>query len=155
MEQNENSSSPNPEQDQNVISDYYQGYQQLELQSAETQIKKARNAIIAIAILIILGNLIVMAANDSFTTLGIIIMLGIAAIFTGLAFLTKKQPLTAIIIALVLFSALWISDIVIAGLENIYKGIIVKVIILYFLIKGIKHAREAERLRKEMAYPGK
>jgi len=148
MEQNETNS--NQQQDQNVVSDYYQGYQQLELQSAETQIKKARNAIIAIAILIIIGNLIVMAASNSFTTTGIIVMLGIAAVFTGLAFLTKRQPLTAIIIALVLFIALWVSDIVIAGVENIYKGIVVRVIILYFLIKGIKHAREAERLRKEM-----
>jgi len=149
MEQNETNPS-NQQQDQNVVSDYYQGYQQLELQSAETQIKKARNAIIAIAILIIIGNLIVMAASNSFTTTGIIVMLGIAAVFTGLAFLTKRQPLTAIIIALVLFIALWVSDIVIAGVENIYKGIVVRVIILYFLIKGIKHAREAERLRKEM-----
>ena len=78
------------------------------------------------------------------------------AINTSLgSFLTKKQPLTAIIIALVLFSGLWISDIVLAGPENIYKGIVVRVIILYFLIKGIKHAREAERLRKEMASAGK
>lgn len=149
MEENE-TSSPGQQQEQNVISDYYHGYQKLELQSAETQIKKARNAIIAIAILIIIGNLIVMAASDSFTTTGIIIMLGIAAVFTGLAFLTKRQPLTAIIIALVLFIALWVSDIVLAGIENIYKGIIVRVIILYFLIKGIKHAREAERIRKEI-----
>jgi hypothetical protein len=155
MEQDENISSTNQEQDQNVISDYYQGYQQLELQSAETQIKKARNAIIAIAILIIVGNLIVMATDNSFTSVAIIIMLGIAAIFTGLAFLTKKQPLTAIIIALVLFLGLWVSDVVIAGPENIYKGIVVRVIILYFLIKGIKHAREAERLRKEMISSGK
>ena len=154
MEPTENPSS-DQQQDQNVISDYYQGYQKLELQSAETEIKKARNAIIAIAVLIILGNLIVMAANNSFTSLGIIIMLGIAAIFTGLAFLTKKQPLTAIIIALVLFSGLWISDIVLAGPENIYKGIVVRVIILYFLIKGIKHAREEERLRKEIVSAGK
>ena len=149
MEPNETPSSDQP-QDQNVISDYYQGYQKLELQSAETEIKKARNAIIAIAVLIIIGNLIVMASSNSFTTLGIIIMLGIAAVFTGLAFLTKKQPLTAIIIALVLFIGLWVSDIVLAGIENLYQGIVVKVIILYFLIKGIKHAREAERIRKEI-----
>src|ERR1051325_11615058 len=110
MEPNETSSA-NQQQDQNVISDYYQGYQKLELQSAETEIRKARNAIIAIAALIIVGNLIVMAAGDSFTSAGIIIMLGIATIFTGLAFLTKKQPLTAIIIALVLFLALWVFDI--------------------------------------------
>ena len=150
MEPNETSSS-DQQQDQNVISDYYQGYQKLELQSAETEIKKARNAIIAIAILIIIGNLIVMGVNNSFTTLAIIIMLGIAVIFTGLAFLTKKQPLTAIIIALVLFVALWVSDIVIAGIQNLYQGIVVKAIILYFLVKGIKHAREAERIRKEIA----
>ena len=150
MEPNE-TLSPDQQQDQNVISDYYQGYQKLELQSAETEIKKARNAIIAIAALIVVGNLILMSIDNSFNTVSIVIMLILTGIFIGLTFFTKKQPLTAIIIALVLFIGLWISDIVLAGVEYIYKGIIVKIIILSFLIKGIKHAREAERIRKEIA----
>jgi len=150
MQTNETNSSANPEQPANVISDYYEGYQQLELQSAEHRVKKARNAIYAVAALTIIGSLIMMGVGDTFTPEGLIIVLVIAGIFFGLGLFTKKQPLTSIIIALVLYVGLWIFDIVALGAEMIYKGIIVKGIILYFLITGIKHAREAERIRKEL-----
>jgi hypothetical protein len=150
MDQNENTPPINPEQNKDVISDYYEGYQHLELQSAETQIRKSRNAIFAIAVVMLLGDIITMAASSAFTTTGLLISIGISAVFVGLALLTKKQPLTAILIALVLFLGLWIFALIVLGPEQIYKGIIVRGIILYFLITGIKHAREAERIRKEL-----
>ena len=141
---------PNKNEPESVISDYLEGYNQLELQSAENNLKKTRNAIFVIAALVLIGNLIMMAVSDTFTTLGLVIALLIAGVFIGLAFMTKKQPLGSVIIALVLFVALWVMDIVVLGPEYIIKGIIVKAIIVYFLITGIKHARETERLRKEM-----
>ena len=140
----------NKNEPENVISDYLEGVNELELHAAENNLKKARNAIFAIAILILIGNLIMMAASDSFTPLGIVIALLTAGIFVGLGFMTKKQPLGSVIVALILFVALWVLDIVILGADYIYKGIIVKGIILYFLATGIKYARETERLRKEM-----
>jgi hypothetical protein len=91
-----------------------------------------------------------MAASDIFTVTAFVISLAIAAIFVGLAFLTSKKPLTAILIALALFIALWILDVAVIGLQQIYRGILVRGIIIYFLITGIKHAREAERIRKQM-----
>ena len=144
------SNPPGKNEPQNVISDYLEGYQQLELQSAEKNLKKARNAIFAIAALILIGNLILMGVSDSFTTIGLVIALLSAGIFVGLAFLTKKMPLTAVIIALILFAGLWLLDIVVVGTEYIFKGLLVKGIIIYFLITGIKYAKETERLRKEM-----
>ena len=141
---------PDKNEPESVISDYLEGYNELELQSAENNLKKTRNAIFAIAALILVGNLIMMAVSDTFTTPGLIIALLIAGVFVGLAFMTKKQPLGSVIIALVLFTGLWVMDIVVLGPEYIIKGIIVKAIIIYFLVTGIKHARETERLRKEM-----
>ena len=79
-----------------------------------------------------------------------LVSLLISAIFTGLAFLTKQQPMTAIIIALVLFLGIWVLTIVLTGPEQIYRGLLVRAIIVYFLIKGIGHAKEAERLRREL-----
>lgn len=150
MDQSETNPISNPETNQNIISDYYEGYQKLELQSAENQLRKTRNAIFAIAALLFIGDLITMATSDQFDLTTLITSLVIAAIFIGLAFLTKKKPLTAILIALVLFIALWVLTIVVIGPEQIYRGILVRGIIIYFLITGIKHAREAERIRKQM-----
>jgi hypothetical protein len=141
---------PDKNESQDVVSDYLEGYQQLELQSAENNLKKTRNAIFAIAALVLVGNLIIMGAGEGFTTIGITVALVVTAIFVGLAFLTKKMPLTAIIIALVLFVGLWILDIVVVGAEYLFKGLLVRGIIIYFLVTGIKYARETERIRKEM-----
>lgn len=141
---------PLKNESENVIADYLEDSNQLELQAAENNLKKARNAIFVIAALILIGNLLVMAMSDTFTTLGLAIALVIAGIFVGLGFMTKKQPLGSVIVALVLFVALWVVDIVELGTDYIYKGIVVKGIIVYFLVTGIKYARETERLRKEM-----
>ena len=139
----------NKNEPESVISDYLQGYNELELQAAENNLKKARNAIFVIAGLFLLGTLIQMGMSE-FNTFGLIIAFGGMAIFLVLGFLTRKQPMGCIIVALLLFVGLWILDIVVVGPEYIYKGIIAKAIIIYFLVTGIKHARETERLRKEM-----
>jgi len=141
---------PNKNEPESVISDYLEGYNQLELQSAENNLKKARNAIFAIAGLLLISSLIMMAVSDSFTTVGVIIALLAAGVFVGLGFMTKKQPLGSVIVALILFVALWVIDIVVLGPEYIIRGIIVKAIIIYFLVSGVRYARETERLRKEM-----
>jgi hypothetical protein len=150
MSASETGHANKPEQPGNVLSDYYEGYRQLELESLENRIRKARNAIYAVAILNIIGSLIFMGASDSFSTEGLVIVFLVSGIFFGLGFYTKKQPLAAIIIALVLYIGLWILDIIVAGPEMLYKGILVKAIIIYFLVTGIKHAREAEQIKKEM-----
>ncbi len=141
---------PNKNEPESVISDYLEGYNQLELQSAENNLKKARNAIFVIAALLLIGNLIVMGASDSFTAIGLIIAFLATGVFVGLGFMTKKQPLGSVVVALILFATLWLIDIIVLGPEYILKGIIVKAIIIYFLATGIKYARETERLRKEM-----
>ena len=138
---------------ESVVADYLQGYQQLELNAAENNLRKARNAIFAIAVLLLIGDLISMAGSGGFQMEIFLFSLAVSGVFVGLGFLTKKQPMTAIIIALILFLGLWIFTIIVIGPEQIYKGILVRGIIVYFLVTGIKHAREAERLRKEIKIP--
>lgn len=140
-------------QPENIISDYYESYQQQTLQSVEAKVKKARNAIYVVAALTLIGNLIVMGSSDAFTPEGLVIVLFISGIFFALGWYTKKQPLISILIALALYLGLWILDIVVVGSEMIYKGILVKAIILYFLITGIGHARQAERIKKDIKNP--
>jgi hypothetical protein len=150
MDQDEPKPAPESQEDQNVIAEYYEGVQRIELDSAEGRIRKARNAIFAIAIIQLISELIGFSMTNTFTLSALLVSLGIAAIFVGLAFLTKKQPLTAILIALGLFLGLWTFAIIVVGPEQLYRGILVRGIILYFLITGIKHAREAERIRRQM-----
>jgi hypothetical protein len=133
-----------------VVADYYSGYQELELQAAETHVKKARNALLLVGGLSLILNLVVLGTMDSLSGWPLAIAIGITLAFVGLALLTAKQPFTAIILGLVIYIGLWIVDIVVTGPEQLLKGLLMKGIVIYFLIMGLKHAREAERLRKEI-----
>jgi xanthosine utilization system XapX-like protein len=150
MDQNENEKQHQNDAGKDIISDYYQGYQQLELQSAETQVKKARNALFVVAGLTLIVNLVLLGSQAQFDSFSLVIVLLVTIIFAGLGLMTKKQPFAAIIIGLSIYVGLWILDIVVLGSEQFTRGLFLKGIIIYFLIKGLKHAREAERLKKEI-----
>ena len=67
MDQDENKPAPESQDDQHVIAEYYEGVQRLELDTAEGRIRKARNAIFAIAILQLISELLGMSMANTFT----------------------------------------------------------------------------------------
>lgn len=140
-----------PTQEEDVLSNYFEGVQKLELESAEAQVRKARNALFVVAAITLIVNLFMLNQSDSLSGFPLILVLVMTATFAGLALLTKKQPFTAIIIALIIYIGLWVLDIVVLGPEYIIRGALLKGIIVYILINALKHAREAERLRKSMS----
>ena len=118
----------------------------------DKHIRQARNAIfIAAAILGI--NVIILAATvpDYYEYLWIDFLIWGAFIagFILLGFWTKKKPYTAIVCALVLYGLFILLNAVI-DISTIYKGIIMKVIIVVSLIKGLSDAREAQQIRDQM-----
>jgi Na+/proline symporter len=136
-----------------VISDYLQDHQKQELQSAKDQVWKARNALFAVAGFALVFNLIVLVKANYLYGLPLIVALLVPAIFTGLAFMTKKQPFTAIILGLVVYIGMWLFDIIIFGTEELFENILFKIVIIYFLIAALKHARRAEKLQKKLKEP--
>ena len=73
----------------------------------------------------------------------------IAAVFVVLGLWTKKKPYSAIIGALILYALFIILNAVI-DINSIYKGILFKIMIIVFLVKGINDAREAQRMQDEI-----
>ena len=142
------------EKQEEILTEYYTGYQQLQLESAKSEVKKARNALFFVAGVSLLFTIVTMLTADTFEIETTVVLFVVTGIFAGLGLMTKKQPFVAIIIGLILYVGLWLVDIALAGTENIYKGLLVRCIIIYFLIKGLKHAREAERLMKELKSNG-
>ena len=143
-------SETNQEKNQDILSDYYAGYQQLELESAETQVKKARNALFFVAGLTLVVGLIQLGGSNSLDGPSLAVLLVVTGIFAGLALLTKKKPFAAIVLGLIIYLGLWAVDVIVLGTEHLFRGILFKGIIIYFLVKGLKHGREAERLRNEL-----
>src|SRR6185436_17864699 len=96
-----------PAGDEDVIANYYDGYQQWELYAAESKVKKARNALFVVAGLTLIVTLILYFSRDNYDDLSVLISLVSAVIFAILGFLTKKQPFTSILIGLIIYVGFW------------------------------------------------
>lgn len=141
--------SPATEENKNEITEYYEGVKRLEIQGYESGIKKARNTLFFTAALFFISELILGAVADvEFTPLFFAIIIIQSGIFVALAFWTKRKPYAAILIGLIYFLLLWGLSIVLYGGEAAYKGIIVKIIIITFLVKAIKPAKAWEEAKK-------
>ncbi len=119
-------------------------------QGYDKHIKQARNAIFAVAIVITISILFLAYQNSDYEYLWVDILVysGFVLAFVLLGFWTKKKPYTAIVSALILY-ALFIILNASLDISTLYKGIILKVIVIVLLVKGLKDAKEAQE-RKEM-----
>ena len=69
----------------------------------------------------------------------------ILGVFIGLGLWTKRKPYSAILAGLLLFCAIQLLAMVFDP-TNIYKGLIVKVVVIITLVSGLKKARALQRM---------
>lgn len=79
----------------------------------------------------------------------------VALIFLGLGFWADKNPYPAILTALILYLALNLLSIAGTMMSSepavsAFRGIIVKIIIVVYLIKGLNNAAEARRIKNAL-----
>lgn len=148
----------NPDQQENVISEYANELKQIEMEGYEMAVRKARNALFWAGGLIFLGEMISMFRQGlGFQPILLLIALAEAAIFIGLAFWTKKKPYTAVVTGLIAFIGIILLGAIVNGmikgsagvLKALFGGIIVKVIILVNLILPLKDAKALQEGRKQ------
>ncbi len=125
-----------------------EAYKEILIAQAFRKLKTVKVILFVIAaVQLILG--LVYYFNGTFELDGALIQLIIALIFFGLALLVDKKPRVAVISGLVLYGLLIALNAVVEP-ESIVKGIILKVVIIYAFVKGIRAANEAEELRDKL-----
>ncbi|MBL7742908.1 MAG: hypothetical protein JNN00_05465 [Chitinophagaceae bacterium] len=153
-----NNDFSNPGKEENVIADYADELKQIEMESYETAVKKARNALFWTAGLVFLGEMISMLRGETgFDPIIFVIALIEAGIFVALALWTKKKPYTAVVTGLIAFLGIIALSAVAFGIlegaagvmKALISGIIVKVIILVTLIKALSDARALQKAKEE------
>ena len=111
-----------------------------------------RGWILALAILQAVGGLFIfMTTRETLAPVAaqitLAILLGLAAFYFGLWIWAKKSPFAALLTALLVFVSVHLLDIVLEP-ANLFRGIIVKIILLVGLCNALKNAyrkkREAE-----------
>jgi FtsH-binding integral membrane protein len=146
-EQNNNAD----QQPDNSVSGYYENYNDTQTEILAIELRKAKNTLFTLSAIIFAGDLISLLVLNAVNVQTILIILVVPVLLIGLAFLAKKEPLTAIIIAAVVIIGLWIYSIVITRGQSAIMGWLIKAVIIYFLIAGYQHAREATRIKKELS----
>jgi hypothetical protein len=137
--------------------------QALQADALAKETKKAFGALLAVAILQVLFAVLILVLLQSgggrtpltgnmdlaeTPILGLaIVMFGIAAIFFGLAFWARRNPLPAAIVGLVVFVTVHLLD-ALADPTAIVRGILVKIVVIVVLIRAISAgARHRAMLR--------
>ncbi len=134
--------------EENVIADYYDGMKQLEMQGHETSIRKARNTLFVAAVLVFIGEMYsISQLPDGISPLAITIVLIESGIFVALAFWTKKRPYSAILTGIILIFLYWGLS-VYASPENIFRGVLARIVMIVYLVRATGDAKKWEELKK-------
>ena len=141
-----------PEQSPEKNTDTIFTEEEFSMRGYDKHIRQARNAIF-IAAGVLLLNVIILAANAPYSYeylwLDFVIWGAFIASFIVLGIWTKKKPYSAIVGALILYAVFTILNAAI-DITTIYKGIILKIVIIVLLVKGINDAREAQRIQDQI-----
>jgi hypothetical protein len=122
----------------------------IDLSFANKEIRKAGYTLFYISGLFALGGIIVFFTNkDNEGVTGMVVPIFILSIlFLLLGEYSKKKPLACIISGICLYAIVQVLE-MIGDPASIARGFIGKIIIIGFLIKGVKSAMAAEKIKKE------
>lgn len=142
--------TPEPPVDENIVSDIYDGYHDTQKELLAIETRKASYKMFTIAVVLFLFNMLALAASGipfSYVWLDVTLF---PVLFTGLGFLSFKEPLVANIAGMILIFGLWIYIAISLDVTSVLKGWLGKAIVIYLLFAGLQNAREAHRIRKEL-----
>ena len=128
---------------------YAEGLRQLQLQENQTVTRGGTNSLFVIAAIFLLGGLIYyFVTEDTRAALALLITnLILALIFLGLGLWSREKPVSAFISGLVLYSLIQLLNLLFEP-ASIFSGIIMKVVIFIYLIKGLMSAFESQKIRR-------
>jgi hypothetical protein len=117
----------------------------------DKHIRQARNAIFVTAGVIFLSLIVTLIASSKEENEYLwidLLLYGVFIIgFIALGLWTKNRPYYAIICALILY-LIFIGLNAIGDIKTLFSGIIFKIIIIVYLVKGINDAKTAEEMRQ-------
>lgn len=113
-------------------------------------LRQASNTLYYLAGVFIFGGLVYffMHKDDADVVSVVITNIIMAAIFLVLGSYSKRKPLACLISGLSLYVIVQVLNAIIEPI-SIARGIIIKIVIIGYMIKGIKSAMEIEKIRKE------
>jgi hypothetical protein len=144
--QHPNSTAAQPES--SFAEDTYFKETQLDIWQYEK--KKTMQAIWAIGGVLLASDLLALLMANALTVSALIYILVLPALYVGLGLWAQKQPLAAAITASLLFAAIVALSIYAYGAGSSVSGLLIKAFVIFFMISGFNHAREAEAAKRNL-----
>ncbi|HLK30234.1 MAG TPA: hypothetical protein VKT28_16755 [Puia sp.] len=122
--------------------------------SYDKHVRNARNAIFVVAgVQFVFGTIAILTRHQDLDSSSFMISIGLIVItslvFLALGLWTKKKPYTAILIALIFYALLLLTDAIYEP-STIFKGAIMKIFIIVYLVRGLNQAKEAQQLKEAL-----
>ena len=136
--------------EENVVSGLYENYYETQKEILAIELNKTRNKLISTAVIIFVFDFLAVMITNAIVFQTLLWISIVPLIILALAFFALKEPLAAMIIAALLIVGIWIYSIIITGGLAAISGWIGKAIIIYLLIAGFQHAREATKIKAEL-----
>jgi hypothetical protein len=129
---------------------YRRGFKKADLHEHDKKIKKAGTTLYVLAgVFLLYGLIYFFIGRTQDTSSGILITnAAVAVIFLLLGAWAGKKPVASIISGIILYAVI----ILIGAIEDPaspFKGIIFKIIVISYLIKGLVSTQEAEKIKKQ------
>lgn len=122
--------------------------EEFSMEGYDKNIRNARTALFVVSAIQLIAAIITGSTQGGDVGLfSFIFMAAVAVVFFLLALWSKKKPYTAILVALILYVGLLVVDAMFDP-ETIFKGLVMKVIIIVYLARSINDAREAQNAMK-------
>jgi len=137
-------------QEESVVSDIFDNYQDTQKQILAIEIKKVRNKLFTLAIIFFLSDLLQLVASNAVNLTTLIVIAVIPLLFVGLAFLALKEAMLSMILCAVIITGIWIYVAVVTGGAALLSGFLVKGIVIYLVFAGLQSASEAQKIKKEL-----
>ncbi|MEO6976950.1 MAG: zinc ribbon domain-containing protein [Mucilaginibacter sp.] len=125
-------------------------FRNIDLFAFNSKIKKASNALYYLSGIFVVSGLIIYFINPNAENAVAVLItnLILAMLFLALGGYSKKKPLACIISGLCLYTIIVILNAIVDPI-TIVRGIIFKIVVIGFLINGLKSALEVEKIKKE------
>jgi hypothetical protein len=133
-----------------IVSNIFEDYDQTQHEIFEIETRHTRNKLLSLALVIFGFDFIVLLRTDLVQWNTLLLAAIFPAIFVGLAFLARKEPITSMVIAAIMVGGMWIYSAVVTNGYSLLAGWWAKAIVVYLVLAGFQNAREAEKTRKEL-----
>lgn len=125
-------------------------FKETQLDIWQQEKKKTMQAIFAIGGILLGSDLLALLMANALTPITFAYTLVVPVVYVLLGLFAQRQPLAAAIIACFVFIVIVAINIYAFGARSIVSGLLMKAVVIFFVISGFNHAREAERAKRNL-----